>query len=193
MVGSKPTPRFAVVVMTVGAAFLVSSCAAVGLGEPPASVQTPGELTFALSDGAAGGGRVAVDLARISDSSGVDYVGTLTTAAGFDGPQGQFQLSLVGKLTYSCGLCNPFDPFPAEGWFGSLDTFTLTSPSGLQITGDAEPDGSFRDPSLCPTHIIDARVRCEVRVARDGRRGPVNHRGARGVDLSPTPVLTQVT
>jgi hypothetical protein len=78
----------------------------------------------------------------------------MTTGPGFEGPQGQFQISLIGAVETGCGLCNPFDPFPTESTFGYLDSFTLTSPSGLQYTGSAEATG-FDDPGMCPLHASD--------------------------------------
>lgn len=157
MMGHRHRRRFAVAALVVLAGFIASSCTALGVWPATSSFGASGKMTFALSDGATGGGPISVNLQRGGGgSNGITYVGTMSTGSGFNGPQGQFQVKLIGGAAcFATFGCDPTPGFPWSGWTGSLARFELTSPSGVEYSGDALQYG-FNDPSVCPAHIVEA-------------------------------------
>jgi len=156
MMGHRHRRGFAAAALMMVVAFVASSCAALGVGGPTPSVQASGRMTFALSDGATGGGPISVNLQRAWGApNAIDYVGTMSTGSGFDGPQGQFQIKLIGGAAcYTAFGCDPSPISPHGSWIGALGQFELTSPSGLEYHGRAL-EGAFHDPSVCPAHIVE--------------------------------------
>ena len=121
MMGHRHRRRFAVAALVVLAGFIASSCTALGVWPATSSFGASGKMTFALSDGATGGGPISVNLQRGGGgSNGITYVGTMSTGSGFNGPQGQFQVKLIGGAAcYTAFGCDPTPGNPWGSWIGS--------------------------------------------------------------------------